>query len=704
MLRKKKSLLFLPAALALFLGLAGFARFEFVERFERPVFDWHMSGVNIQAPDDEIVLITAGEESMARIGKWPWPRVVHARLLGSLGLAKIVMLDVLFPEGSRSLDDKTLAEVVDRLGNVVVAMHFVRDDDGRPQAVMPYTELASKSAALGYTNIRSDIDGLFRFSTPLWNTQTGAVPSFSLAGVALVSKAPPGAAEKQNGGLDLNIDGRNIPVDGNGRLWLNFSRRTYPTWEYADVLEGKIPPEFFRDKIVIIGISAPGAEDMYMVPLPGGIAPVAGARFHAEALRTLLWGSVPERVPAWVDGVLTLLLALAGMAIAGLIRPRLGFAFLATVLGVFVVCVHFVFASRMLWAASILPVAACLFLFLVTLYVRFRIVHRDWEIKSLSVGSIFQMVLHEQPETQDYGQYLKSIWPALQRDMGMQLLEPALSFQEARKKMRLNHHKPPVPGDMLVVKDEKGKPENSMLIQLPQEESDQPPTYTLIGWDGSIPEEQVKSVAVLVMSTSWFYSVIRESERRKTLLFDTIRAMITALDAKDPATAGHSERVADLSRCIAGELGLAGETVESIHLGALIHDVGKIGIPDKILGKEDRLTDAEYVLVKKHPSIGGEILAKVRLPEASRRALVEHHERLDGTGYPAGLKGCEINQASRIVAVADVFDALLSDRPYRKRWTTEEACEYMARMAGDQFDPDVVQALLEVVSRRETDL
>src|SRR5262249_44880574 len=144
-------------------------------------------------------------------------------------------------------------------------------------------------------------------------------------------------------------------------------------------------------------------------------------------------------------------------------------------------------------------------------------------------------------------------------------------------------------------------------------------------------------------------------------------AIVAMLDARDNYTAGHSHRVSAYSEALAREYGLPQEKIDEIRVGALLHDIGKIGVPDEILRKHDRLTDEEFSKMKQHPTIGKEILERVGLFEKYLDAVELHHESLDGSGYPRGLKGQQIPLSARIVKVADVYDALSTDRPYRAR-------------------------------------
>jgi HD-GYP domain-containing protein (c-di-GMP phosphodiesterase class II) len=183
------------------------------------------------------------------------------------------------------------------------------------------------------------------------------------------------------------------------------------------------------------------------------------------------------------------------------------------------------------------------------------------------------------------------------------------------------------------------------------------------------------------------------------LFLDVVRSLTAAIDAKDPYTEGHSRRVSEFSVEIARSLGLPPEQIYPIRIGSLLHDVGKIGIPDAILAKAGDLTEAEFDLIKQHPAIGARIMSQVRMLHAELPMLAEHQERLDGSGYPEGLKEGQISLTSRIVAVADVFDALTSDRPYRKASPAEEALEYLRSHVDTHFDRTCVEALARAYHR-----
>lgn len=177
-------------------------------------------------------------------------------------------------------------------------------------------------------------------------------------------------------------------------------------------------------------------------------------------------------------------------------------------------------------------------------------------------------------------------------------------------------------------------------------------------------------------------------------LHQLVDALAAALDAKSSYTLGHSERVADLALLLARRIGLTEMDQQLIHIGAHLHDIGKIGVPDEVLNKPGRLTDEQFSMIKQHPVIGYHIVSKVNSFCGISGIVRHHHERYDGQGYPDGLVGAAIPLGARIVAVADAFDAMTAPRIYRKSFSPPEALTEIIRCTGSQFDPAVVEALL----------
>src|SRR4026207_1100016 len=170
----------------------------------------------------------------------------------------------------------------------------------------------------------------------------------------------------------------------------------------------------------------------------------------------------------------------------------------------------------------------------------------------------------------------------------------------------------------------------------------------------------------------------------------TIEGWSHAMDLRDRETEGHSRRVTELTVKMSQALGLGNDDIMHIRRGALLHDMGKIGVPDAILHKPGPLTDDEWILMRKHPQFAFDMLYPIEYLRPALEIPYSHHEKWDGTGYPRGLKGEEIPMAARIFAVVDVWDALTSDRPYRPAWSEEQALTYIREQSGKHFDPDAV--------------
>ena len=195
---------------------------------------------------------------------------------------------------------------------------------------------------------------------------------------------------------------------------------------------------------------------------------------------------------------------------------------------------------------------------------------------------------------------------------------------------------------------------------------------------------------------------IREAaDTNRELFIGTVRMLANAIDAKDPYTRGHPERVAFYSTLVAKELGMNDVEIANVHLSGLIHDVGKIGIEDRILRKPAALTDDEYEIMKQHPTKGAQILEAVPKLKALAGPGLQHHENYDGSGYPDGLKGDEIPLLGRMVSVADAFDAMTTDRPYSKAMTFEAAVARLQFLSGKKFDSQCVDAMARAVASGE---
>jgi putative nucleotidyltransferase with HDIG domain len=204
-------------------------------------------------------------------------------------------------------------------------------------------------------------------------------------------------------------------------------------------------------------------------------------------------------------------------------------------------------------------------------------------------------------------------------------------------------------------------------------------------------------VAVELQSLRQAEDVRRLYHQLRRSICQSLLGLADALEAKDPYARGHSQRVGAWSRRLAESLGLPADQVESVGQAGLLHDIGKIGVPEAVLRKRDPLDHDEWALMRSHPVVGAQIVAPFEFFATGALAIRHHHERWDGSGYPDGLSGRAIPLGARIVAVADVFEALTSDRPYRPALPRDAALAHLFAAAGRSLDADVIGALLALV-------
>jgi putative nucleotidyltransferase with HDIG domain len=178
---------------------------------------------------------------------------------------------------------------------------------------------------------------------------------------------------------------------------------------------------------------------------------------------------------------------------------------------------------------------------------------------------------------------------------------------------------------------------------------------------------------------------------------NTLEGWVKALELRDKETQGHSERVIELTLKLADDMGIHGEALTGIRRGALLHDIGKMGVPDAILHKEECLNEDEMAVIRNHPRFAYDMLKEIDYLQAALEIPYCHHERWDGTGYPRGLKGEEIPLAARIFAIVDVWDAMTNDRPYRKAIPHDEVLAHLVNQSGRHFDPAIVEVFLRIL-------
>jgi len=219
--------------------------------------------------------------------------------------------------------------------------------------------------------------------------------------------------------------------------------------------------------------------------------------------------------------------------------------------------------------------------------------------------------------------------------------------------------------------------------------SEEPANYTA---------EDLKLLSALTLQAAAAIENARLFDNLKDSFLTAVYTLAETIEKRDPYTGGHTKRVMEYSLAIGHFFDLSDQEMERLKLAAVLHDVGKIGVRDNILLKNGKLNDEEYSEMKRHTIYGGEVLKYIKYFKDIIPGVMHHHERYDGKGYPEGLKGDQIDVIARIISVGDTFDAMTSDRPYRKALSKEVACAEIAKYSGTQFDPEVVKAFLKAIS------
>jgi CHASE2 domain-containing sensor protein len=495
--------------------------------------------------------------------QWPFPRSWHARAIDALQRdgARAIVYDVQFTERTTPREDNALVDAVGRARNVVLATAET-DEHGHSNVLGGDANLRRLGAHAAASNMPSGPGGVLqRFEPSAGGLETLAMAAARLAGAA------PSPADFDRGGAWIDFRGPPGTID---------------TVSFSDLVRGRVDPALVRDRIVIVGASAPTLQDVHPTPTASGEL-MSGPEIEANAVYTATHALPLRDVPAWLQ---LLAIALLGLfpALASL-RLR---ALLAALLSPGVAVAWLVVAQVAFDHGSVLPVAAPLF--------------------ALAVGTVVTI--------------------------------GAGYAAEHRSRRRFAER-------------------NEAL------------------------EEAVHE---------------RTSELRETQL-EIIHRLAAATDARDEETGLHLERIGRLCEQLGLALGLTATEAETLRHASLLHDVGKIAVPDAILTKPGKLTDEEWIVMRRHAAAGATMLAGSRAPvmRMAEEIALTHHERWDGSGYPQGLAGDAIPLVGRICAVCDVFDALLSRRPYKEPWPLEDALAELRDERGRHFDPRVVDAFLALV-------
>jgi adenylate cyclase len=622
-------------ALALAIGLSGLFHLAPCTRLNRVILDALSVHTASGQPARDTVVVDVDELSLAAVGQWPWPRYRVAALLDRIAAEQpaTVALDIMLPEADRvslteirhtfkhdfdvDLSFKGVpAALLDNDGylgqqmaraDAVGARYFYFDHatrDNRPlrpgigfdgridllsldraSGVLDNVEaIARQTRVSGFVNVRADNDGVLRRLPLLIEYQGVMHPSLALAATMHALGVSSARVESRRDGLSLRIGQHLVPMDASGYALLRFNgpAHRYASVSAVDVLAGRVRPEDLRGKVVFIGSTAAGLNDLHVT----AVDPLfAGLKVQSVLAQDILDGSV-VRVPVWGETAALVVGLLLAALLCGLFVLGRSLAMLATVGLSAAIALLALVSGTFLHASMFIPVAAPLLVLGM----------------SMALCVVVRATFHQRRARQ---------W---------------------RKQL-----------------------ENARQV--------------------------------------------------------TIESMSAVAETRDPETGAHIKRTQHYVRAIARRLKETGHytdvlTEEYIHLlflSAPLHDIGKVGVPDNILLKAGPLTTEEWVIMRKHAEFGRQIILSTaqriegdNFLSIAGEIAAAHHEKWDGTGYPAGLRGQEIPLSGRIMAAADIYDALISRRCYKEPFSHEVATGMMRELRGKTFDPVVLDAFFEI--------
>jgi response regulator RpfG family c-di-GMP phosphodiesterase len=523
-----------------------------------------------QPRPSDIVVVAINDVTFSELQEqWPFPRSMHGRVIDRLhaaGASEIVY-DVQFTEPTRPREDMALYRAIKRAGGAVLATTEV-DENGGTNVLGGEDNLRAIGAVAASSSLPVDPNGLkTRFEHSVDGLPTLAVRVAERAG--------------------QTVDRSEFPASG---AWIDYrgGPETFPTLSFSRVLAGRFDPDRVRDKIVIVGATAPSLQDIHSTP--AGEGPMAGPEVEANAIWTALRGLPLRAAPGPVNLLLVVLMAVLPALAARRLRIVVLAAFAPALGMAYAIAAHLAFLS-----GTIVDVAV--------------------PLATLLVSTVGVVVVSHTSET--------------------------------RERWR-------------------------------------------VAFENHLLEEKVRE---------------RTAELHETQL-EVVRRLALAAESRDEETGEHIDRMSGLCYRLGRAVGMSQERAELLRHASLLHDVGKIGIPDRILLKPGKLDADEWEIMKAHTEIGASILTGSSSPmlQLAERIALTHHERWDGSGYPAGLASDAIPLEGRICAICDVYDALVSERPYKRAWSPEEALAEIRKESGSHFDPKLAEAFLALADVSDDEL
>ena len=690
--RKKIRFFLVPVLTA---GLVCAALFSgALEKLERLTLDFRLRTFSsgIAAP---VAFCALDRDSIKELGEWPLQRDLYAQAMERILVdgARMILVDIDF--SSRSPEpylDTKLTEFIDSSSGIVLAvqMEEKRTPEGAliTNLALPIRPLFEAASDLGSITFEVDEDGVIR----------GMPGSIDFIDDLFLPLGMVGARDRDP----------SVPLTLPDGALIALSKRnlgSYPNISFARVLRGEFPPGTFRDRYVFIGSTATDLHDFWLTPI--GIIP--GIYIQAAVLETALNRSWSVRQPSWAAAVLLTVFSLLIAPLMGRGGWKRGTLVLLGCL-VLIVVASAVFALKglMIHSVGFIAVALLQFPILVTLYARET--EKNLALQKLKTGTILKFSELRTAEEAGQDSHIVPL-VLLQQVIGLDRVLLYLSEGEGSKGWQVetvigddvgekagNHEIIEEVAAKGTVVLEASERKDKSVVYVPMSTSKKNMGVLYAEGPGKVLEDNdnIRLLLSHATQTAYFLEVHELDRQVRSLYNNTIKAILKALGSKDIYTSAHSELSQQYVEKFGRKCGLNAVMIEALHIGALLHDIGKIGVPDRILNKAGKLTEEEFKIIKKHPDEGFEIIKDLPLPHDVKMIVKHHHEYFDGSGYPDGLEGDHIPMLVRIFSVLDTYEAMVGQRPYKRPIDPEKAKNIILESAGTQFDPQIVKIFLSI--------
>ncbi len=627
--------------------------------------------------NNDVAFIYFNEQDLNELGYNPasFNENLTSLLNNHLSRANSVVLDFIIPTSDNAAIDDALASALNGTQTSVIAYE---DRGFGTEENAPAQKFITNASYYGYRNFYQDYDGYVDYYYPLLQTNSNATSLLVATAQAnnvkvgvnsknMLSVSTPKSNEVIHLGPDLSYK----------RLAINFPQRR--VYSAKSVLSGMYQPYEFDGTTVFIGFD----NDL--------VKTSTGTVTHAEYTANGVVSLVSNYTYRYASTLQTILLSFLLLMIVLLAEksPKWWVRFSVVVfMIIFALFINFFSAKYLhVYFHLSLPILFSVLVFLFSTFSAYFVV-REELVRDSSIMNEILVLNNIRISESTFTNYLISIAPSILQKSGVEIVRPEI-YQDAPLLQKIFSTSDLNQKEVIFKR-------GYILIPLQKYRKDAPLNrYCLLKSKLLVSDASVKNIIAFILSIDFHFKHIIETERENKLLYSVIEGIILSLNARDTITGEHSRRVAEFSVQIGGWLGYSEEQLEKLYFASLIHDIGKIGISDSILAKQSFYSEKDFDVMKRHPELGMEIMGGFIEDPDITSAILQHHERPDGKGYPYGITGDEIRPIARIIKIADVYDALISSRHYKDAWPLEKVCDVFYGGRGTEFDEVLIDLVIE---------